>query len=72
MMERKCFCCRDFRHIVHNCKNMENKQKERSSQRSLNKFKVLTSKVMNLGIPSGVKERKNRKSILRKEKLKEE
>jgi len=27
---------------------------------------------MNLGIPSEVKERKNRKSILRKEKLKEE
>jgi len=51
---------------------MKNKQKKRLSQRSLNKFEVLTSRVMNLGIHSGVEERKNRKSILRKEKLKEE
>jgi len=39
---------------------------------SLNKFEVLASKVMNMGIPSRGKERKGRKMILRKERLKEE
>jgi len=68
MMERKCFGCRGFRqyHIVYNCRNMENRQKERLSQKSLNKFEVLIRRVMNVGIPSGVEERKNRKLILRK------
>ena len=39
---------------------------------SLNKFEVLASRVMNMGIPSGSKERKGWKMILRKERLKEE
>jgi len=37
-----------------------------------NKFEVLTSRVMNVGILSGSKVRKKRKMILREEKLKEE
>ena len=37
---------------------MESKRKERPTLMSLNKFEVLASRVMNMGIPSGSEERK--------------
>jgi len=50
---------------------MENKQEERPEQRFLNKFEVLKSRVMNIGEESGGKRKKDRKTVLREERLKE-
>ena len=72
MQERKCFVCRCFGHIVHNCRNMENGREERSILILLNKFKILRSKVMNIEKCGGRKISKDRKTILREEKLKRE
>ena len=70
MMERKYFVCEDFGYITCYCRNMENRQKERPTQRSLNKFEVLKNKVMSIGEGSEREIRKDRKTILRGEKLK--
>ena len=67
MLERKCFVCGDF---VCHYKNIENRQEERLVLRFLNKFKVLKSRVMNVKQGSGREIRKDRKTILRKERLK--
>jgi len=48
MQERKCFVCRGFGHIAYHCRNIENRQEERPTQRFLNKFEVLKSRVMNI------------------------
>ena len=69
MIERKCFC-RGFGHIACYCRNVESRQKEEPTQRSLNKFEVLKSRVMNVGKDNGREIRKDRKTILREEKLK--
>jgi len=49
---------------------VESRQKEEPTQRSLNKFEVLKSRVVNVGEDNGREIRKNRKTILREEKLK--
>ena len=67
-MKRKCFVCR---HITCNCRNMENRREERLILMPSNKFEVLSSRVMNMGISSRGEVRKNRKKISREEKLKE-
>jgi len=71
MMERKCFGCRGSEHIACNYRNKENRRKAKSTLMSSNKFKVLKSRVMNVGEESGREIRKDRKMILREEKLKE-
>ena len=71
IQKRKCFGCEGFGHIVYNYRNVESRREEGSILMSSNKFEVLMSRVMKVGIPSGGKVRKNRKTILREEKLKE-
>jgi len=51
---------------------MEKRQKERLIQRFLNKFEVLKSRVMNVGEGSKREIRKNKKMILKEERLKKE
>ena len=46
-------------------------EKEGSTYQFSNKFKVLARRVINIGIPNMRKLKKNRKMILREEKLKE-
>ena len=71
MQERKCFGYRGFGYIIHNYRNMESRREEESTQIPSNKFEVLISRVMNMRVPSRGKLRKDRKTILREEKLKE-
>ena len=59
--------CGDF---VCYYRNMENRQEKRLVPRSLNKFKALKSRVMNIEQGSGREIRKDRKTILREERLK--
>ena len=69
MMEIKCFICRIFGHITCNCKN----RGEGGLIPILsNKFEVLKSKVINIGEESERKIEKDRKTILREERLKKE
>ena len=49
----------------------ESRREEESTQIPSNKFEVLISRVMNMRVPSRGKLRKDRKTILREEKLKE-
>ena len=72
MIQRKCFVCGDFEHIAHHYRNRESRQKEKPTQRFLNKFKVLKSRVINVGEGNEREIKKNRKTILKKEKLKKE
>ena len=72
MQKRKYFVYGGFGHITCYYRNMESKREKRSTLMSLNKFEVLASRVMNMGILSKGEERKDRKIILRKERLKEE
>ena len=71
MIERKCFVCRMFGYIACNCINVESRREEGSTPMPLNKFEVLKSRVMNVKEGSGKEIRKDRKMILRKERLKE-
>jgi len=58
--------------IAYYYRNKKSRQKKRPTQRSLNEFEVLKSKVMNIR-ESGRKEiRKDGKTILREERLKKE
>ena len=71
MQERKCFGYEGLGHIAHNCRNIESRREERSIQMFSNKFEVLTSRVINIGVvSSGGKVRKDRKTILKGEILK--
>ena len=72
MIERKYFVCRGFEHIACNCRNIENRREERSILTSSNRFEVLKSRVMSMGEGSRKEIRKDRKTILRKEKTKKE
>jgi len=67
MIERKCFVCGGFGHITCYCRNVKSRQKEEPTQRSLNKFEVLKSRVMNVGEDNEREIRKDRKIILREE-----
>ena len=72
MIERKHFVCGGFGHIAHNYKNMENIRERKLILMPSNKFKVLKSKVMNIGKGSEREREKDKKTILREEKLKKE
>ncbi len=61
---------KNFKHIVCNCRNVKNRKEEGPTQRSLYKFEILKSRVMNKGEGSKKKIKKNRKMILREERLK--
>ena len=71
MMERKCFVCGDFEHIAHNCRNTKSEKEKGSTPMLSNKFEVLRSRVINVGISGKSKEEKYRRTILRKERQKE-
>jgi len=70
MQERKCFGCEGFRHITYYYRNVKSKQEEELTQKSLNKFEVFKDRVMNIEKESGKIIGKNRKTILKEEKLK--
>ena len=71
MRERKYFGCGGFRHIACNYRNVESGREEGSTQMPSNKFKVLASRVMNIGKQSrDEKKKKNKREILRKKKVK--
>jgi len=67
MIERKCFVCGGFGHIACYCRNVKSRQKEEPTQRSLNKFEVLKSRVINVGEDNEREIKKDRKIILREE-----
>ena len=69
MEERKCFVCGDFEHIAHHYRNVG---EERSILTPSNKFEVLKSQVMQKRKGSEKEERKDRRTILREEKLNKE
>ena len=48
IMERKYFVCESFGYINCNCKNVENREEERSTSMPSNKFEVLKSRVINM------------------------
>ena len=68
MQERKCSSCEGFEHIAHYCKSIESRQEKEPIQRSLNKFKVLKDKMMNIGEESRRTIKKDQKIILKNEK----
>ena len=72
MQRIKCFVYRDFGHITYHCKNRGVEVRKSECWSSSNKFEVLTSRVMNMDILSRRKVRKDRKTILREKRLKEE
>ena len=65
--ERKCFGCGGFGHIASNCRNM---REEELTQVSSNIFEVLKVRVMQKGEKSGKEVVKDRKEILREERVK--
>ena len=69
MQERKCFVCRGCGHIACYCRNME---EEGSILMPSNRFKVLKNRIINIKEGNGMEISKNRKTILRKERLKRE
>lgn len=70
MQEKKCFRCGEFGHIVRNYRKKN--EKKVTIQSFSNKFEVLLSKVMKVGILSEGEIRRNIKIILREEKVKKE
>ena len=72
MIKRKCFVCEGFRYIAYYCRNVESRQEERPIQRSLNLFKVLRSNMINIEEKSRENISKDRKTILKEERLKKE
>ena len=69
MEERKCFACRGFGHMAYSCRNMG---KEELTQMSSNRFEVLKIKVMQRGEGSNKEVVKDKKKILREERVKRE
>jgi len=67
MKERKCFACGRFRHMAYNCRNVG---EEKPTQVSSNKFEMLKVRVMQRGEGSGKEVTKDRKEILREERVK--
>ena len=68
IQEIKCFKYGEFGHIVRNYRKKNDKV---TTQQFSNKFEVLSSRMMNMGIPSEGEIKRNRKMILREEKVKE-
>jgi len=69
MEERKCFGCEGFGHMASHCRNMG---KEKPMPVSSNKFEVLKVRVMQRGEGSSKEIVKDRREILREEKVKRE
>jgi len=67
MEERKCFGCGGFGHMASNCRNIG---KEEPMPVFSNRFEVLKVKVMQKGEGSGKEAAKDRKEILREERIK--
>ena len=67
MEERKCFGCGGFEHIVYNCRNVG---AEEPTLVFSNRFEVLKVRVMQRGEGSGKEAAKDKKEILREEKVK--
>ena len=65
--ERKCFGCRGFDHMANHCRNMG---EEKPVQVSSNRFEVLKVRVMQRGEGSSKEVMKDRREILREEKVK--
>jgi len=69
MEERKCFACGGFGHMAYSCRNVG---EEEPTQVSSNKFEVLKVRVMQKGEGSDKEVTKDRREILREEKVKRE
>ena len=69
MEEGKCFACGGFEHMVYSCRNMEEKK---LAQVFLNKFEVLRNRVMQKEKEEEREVEKDRKEILREERVKRE
>jgi len=67
MEERKCFACGEFRHMAYSCRNVG---KEGPARVPSNRFEVLKVRVMQRGEGSGKEVAKDRKEILREERVK--
>ena len=65
--ERRCFVCGIFRYMAHYCRN---RREEGLAQVLLNKFEVLKSRVMQKGERSGKEVVKDRREILKEERVK--
>ena len=66
--ERRCFVYRIFGHMTHYCRNRE--EKKRSTQMPLNKFEILRDRVIQRGEGSRKEIGKDRREILREERMK--
>jgi len=66
--ERRCFVCNIFGHMARYCRNRG--EKEEPAQVPLNKFEVLRDRVMQREEGSGRKIEKDRREILREERMK--
>lgn len=71
IQKRKWFGCGGFGHITYNCRNRESRKGSFIHQ-PLNKFEVLSRRVINKEISSEREIKNNMKAILRKEKKKKE
>ena len=58
MQERKCFVYREFGHIAYNYRYVESRREEKLTLIPSNRFEVLISRVMNMGIQSDDEESK--------------
>ena len=67
MEKRKCFGCGGFGHMAYNCRNSG---EEEPTLVSSNKFEVLKVRVIQRGEGSGKEVVKDRREILREEKVK--
>jgi len=67
MEERKCFACGEFGYIAYSCRKVG---KEEPAQVSSNRFEILKVRVMQKGEESGKEVAKDRKEILREERVK--
>jgi len=67
MEKKNCFACSKFRHIAYSCRNVG---KEGPAQVPSNRFEVLKVRVMQKGERSSKEVAKDRKEILREERVK--
>ena len=65
--ERRCFVCGIFRHMAYYCRN---RREEELAQVLSNKFEVLKSRVMQKGERSGKEVVKDKREILKEERVK--